>query len=89
MKIFFFAEFDYKYLTSIYLFTVTEEEVVEGLIKDPDPDSHCLCFIRNLRDINLKHPRAWRFIDQEDDGEVLIKQLLLNTRVEIMYIQDD
>ena len=51
-------------------FVVTEEEVLKGLLIDPDPDDHCLCFIRELTDINLNHSKAWRFIDQSDNGEV-------------------
>jgi hypothetical protein len=35
---------------------------------DANPGAHCLFFERQLTDINLKHPKAWRFIEQHDDG---------------------
>ena len=48
--------------------TVTEEEIFHGLENEADPEAHCLCFIRTLRDVNFSHPKAWRFVDQMADG---------------------
>lgn len=49
---------------------MTEEEIFHGLKKDTMRNEHCLCFIRDIRNINLKHPKSWRFIEQNDDGSV-------------------
>ena len=49
-------------------FTVTEEEIYQGLINDPDRKDHCLVYIRELNNINHGHKKAWRFIDLKSDG---------------------
>ena len=50
--------------------SITNEEIEMGLLGDPDPNSHCLCFFRKFQDVNMKHPKAWRFVDVADDGEI-------------------
>ena len=50
--------------------SVTGEEIYHGLEKDTNPGAHCLCFIRNLKNINHEHPKAWRFLDQLPDGKL-------------------
>ena len=47
---------------------MTDEEVENGIIKCKERNQTTLCFIRTLEDINLKHGKAWRFIDVDDNG---------------------
>ncbi len=60
---------------------VTEEEIEYGLVQDAKPDAHCLCFTRSLRDINLTHEKAWRFIDQteqrsiDEESQLLLEEM--------------
>ena len=52
------------------IFSVTEDEVTKALLKYDKRDSSCLAFCRHLDNINLGHRKAWRYIDQGDDGSV-------------------
>ena len=54
----------------MWAISVTDEEIDNGLLQDPKRDEHCLCFVRNLTNINMKHDKAWRFIDKLDTGDV-------------------
>ena len=49
---------------------MTEEEIHEGLVQDPEPGAHCLAFIRSMDQVNLDHDKAWRFIDQNSDKSI-------------------
>ncbi|CAH1790955.1 unnamed protein product [Owenia fusiformis] len=48
-----------------YFISVTEDEVRNGLFQSPDPPSECICFIRDITDIeeHLEHKRAQKFVD--------------------------
>ena len=50
--------------------SVTEEEIRKGLIEETDNRNRCLVFRRTIKDINMKHEKAWRFIDQNEDGTI-------------------
>ena len=40
------------------------------MIEETDNNNKCLVFRRTIKDINIKHKKAWRFIDQNDDGTI-------------------
>ena len=41
---------------------------MHGLVEDEQCRDRCLVFRRTIQNINLKHSKAWRFIDQNPDG---------------------
>ena len=49
---------------------MTDEEIERGIIGYTGHQNRTLCFIREIEDINLNHPKAWRFIDQHNDGTI-------------------
>ena len=49
---------------------MTHEEVDRGILQSANPNAHCLCFSREIRNINLQHKKAWRFIDIDEDGNI-------------------
>ena len=53
----------------MFLFgTVTEQEIAKGVFKVKDANDRCVLFTRTFKDIDLSHPKAWRFIDVDDDN---------------------
>lgn len=52
---------------------VTEKEIYNGIFEDQDPDSNCLCFIRNIENLesNLNDPNIPRYIDIIKTKDVL------------------
>ena len=65
-------------------FTVTEDEIVNGITLNERRRDRCLAFIRHVNNINLQHPKAWRFIDMTADGQLdtEAKQLMTSLREE-------
>lgn len=53
-----------------YFMSVTEEEIIAGLLKLPgNASEQCLCFIRLFEDIDLNDKVAPRFIDMVEIGK--------------------
>ncbi|XP_050388645.1 NACHT and WD repeat domain-containing protein 2 [Patella vulgata] len=56
-----------------YFMSVTEREIVRGCLKAPDPEDHCLAYIRDISNINVTLLRlAGKFVDfaaRNLDGE--------------------
>ena len=66
------------------LFAVTEDEIVEGIAQNDRRKDRCLAFIRHINNINLQHPKAWRFIDMTADKQLdtEAQQLMTSLREE-------
>uniref|UniRef100_A0A0K0FUG2 NACHT domain-containing protein n=1 Tax=Strongyloides venezuelensis TaxID=75913 RepID=A0A0K0FUG2_STRVS len=47
-----------------YFMSVTEREVINGILKADNPNDHCLCYIRTIKNINISLTNtASKFID--------------------------
>lgn len=47
-----------------YFMSVTEREVVHGILKAKNPNEHCLCYIRQINNIALSQMKtASKFVD--------------------------
>ena len=70
--------------TSCVLIAVTEDEIVEGIALNEKRQDRCLAFIRHINNINLQHPKAWRFIDMTADKQLdtEAQQLMTSLREE-------
>ena len=63
---------------------VTEDEIAEGIALNDKRKDRCLAFIRHINNINLQHPKAWRFIDMTADKQLdtEAQQLMTSLREE-------
>ena len=63
---------------------MTQEEIHEGISLNQRRSESSLAFIRHVNNINLQHPKAWRFIDMTADGQLdtEAKQLMTSLREE-------
>ncbi|OWF43078.1 NACHT and WD repeat domain-containing protein 2-like [Mizuhopecten yessoensis] len=73
-----------------YFMSVTEEEVLQGILKTAGkPKNHCLCFIRIIDDLqfHLRHNKASRFIDMVNQEKVdeEAQEILSNLRDETVF----
>lgn len=52
-------------------FTVTEEEIHNGILNSSDPRAQSLCYIRHIEDIkvNLSYSKAGLYIDVQRPGK--------------------
>ena len=66
------------------VFIVTQEEILEGISSNRRRQDRCLAFIRHINNINLQHPKAWRFIDMTADKQLdtETQQLMTSLREE-------
>ena len=71
---------------------MTEEEIENsGVLTDSPYKSSCLAFIRQLNNINYRHEKAWRFVDQHDDGSLdeeaqgWLAPAMLSTSVDLYF----
>ncbi|KAI1720798.1 NACHT domain-containing protein [Ditylenchus destructor] len=47
-----------------YFMSVTEREVIQGILKAESPNEHCLCYVRHIKNINISQTSvAAKFID--------------------------
>uniref|UniRef100_A0A0N4ZF20 NACHT domain-containing protein n=1 Tax=Parastrongyloides trichosuri TaxID=131310 RepID=A0A0N4ZF20_PARTI len=72
-----------------YFMSVTEREVINGILKADDPNEHCLCYIRTIKNINISlTSTASKFIDivhNEINGEA--QNLLASLRDEQVTVK--
>ncbi|RNA44129.1 NACHT and WD repeat domain-containing 2 [Brachionus plicatilis] len=54
-----------KFQRDRYFISITEKEILSGIMQDNDPDSNCLCFFRNIENLeqNLDDQSIGRFTD--------------------------
>ena len=71
-------------LLDFICYSVTEDEIVEGITLNERRRDRCLAFIRHINNINLQHPKAWRFIDMTADKQLdtEAQQLMTSLREE-------
>ncbi|KAI6183552.1 hypothetical protein M3Y97_00500900 [Aphelenchoides bicaudatus] len=57
------GQFNYEQMHN-YFMSVTEREVINGILKAPNPNEHCLCYVRQIKNININQTStASKFID--------------------------
>ena len=65
----------------LIFFTVTEREVIRGILKAPNVEDHCLAYVREISNINVTLLRfASKFIDfaarnVDNEAQKLLKAL--------------
>lgn len=47
-----------------YFMSVTEREVINGILNAENPNEHCICYVRHIKNINLA---------QTSTGELCVK----------------
>ncbi|CAH1783942.1 unnamed protein product [Owenia fusiformis] len=52
-----------------YFISVTEQEIVSGLLEAEDVNTNVLCYIREFDNININHTKAVRFVDLTEEWE--------------------
>ena len=61
---------------SLFCSAVTEDEIISGIFNDPDPNSHCLCYVREMEGVHehLSDKIAGRYVDvcSSDTGAAVI-----------------
>ncbi|KAH7701155.1 Protein T05C3.2 [Aphelenchoides avenae] len=67
-----------------YFMSVTEREVIHGILKADSPNEHCLCYVRHINNINVSQTSvASKFIDiVHKQVNVEAQKLLANLRDE-------
>lgn len=54
----------YRNVNRINTFLVTEREVINGILQANNPNEHCLCYVRQIKNININQTStASKFID--------------------------
>lgn len=68
--------------------SVTEREVINGVLKAKHPNDHCVCYVRHINNINMNQLRsAARFVDIAQNQVNCDQRLLINRNANTSKVQ--